>query len=117
MEKGHSMLGTLENKIANALLQVFASDSPLRKRFSDPERIIQGAGARPGQKALEVGCGRGFFTLQLGRLLPELHRVLAPGGSLAAWTAVPGWSPEAVVKNGSFSYLGKQNNVHKFSRL
>jgi tRNA G46 methylase TrmB len=65
MEKEPNRSATLKNKIASALLQVFASDSSLRKRFSDPGRIIQGAGVRSGQKVLEVGCGRGFFTLPL----------------------------------------------------
>jgi ubiquinone/menaquinone biosynthesis C-methylase UbiE len=179
------MSPTLKNKIASGLLKIFASDSPLRKRLSDPGRIIQGAGVQPGQKVLEVGYGRGFFTLPLAqalgpdgclyalditdaavdyvtgklaaaglsnvrfllanaldtrlpssavdlvllfgvipsptlplsRLLPELQRVLHPDGSLAVWTAVPGWSPKAVVQGGLFAYLGKLNNVHKFRRL
>jgi ubiquinone/menaquinone biosynthesis C-methylase UbiE len=179
------MLSILKNQMAGALLKIFATDSPLRKRISDPERIIQGAGVRSGQQVLEVGCGRGFFTLPLAqalgrdgylyaldvtqaavdyvtqkvtaanlsnvrtfkanaldtglpsslvdlvllfgvipsptlplsRLLPELHRVLTPGGSLAVWTAVPGWSPQAVVHSGLFAYLGKLNNVYKFRKI
>jgi ubiquinone/menaquinone biosynthesis C-methylase UbiE len=179
------MLVTLRDKIAAALLKVFASDHPFRKRWNDPERIIQGAGVQSGQKALEVGCGRGFFTLPLAEkigqdgylyaldvtqaavdyvtqkmasanlsnvrvfqanaldtglpsgavdlvllfgvipsptlplsgLLPELHRVLRPDGSLAVWTAVPGWSPRTVVHGGLFAYLGKLDDVHKFRRV
>jgi len=179
------MLAKMENKIANALLKIFASDSPRRKRLSDPELIIQGAGVRSGQKVLEVGCGRGFFTLPLAqalgqdgslyaldvtqaavdyvtqkmaaanlsnvrvfqanaldtglpsgvvdlvllfgvipsptlplsRLLPELQRVLIPDGSLAVWTAVPGWSADSVVHSGLFAYLGKLNHVYKFHKV
>jgi demethylmenaquinone methyltransferase/2-methoxy-6-polyprenyl-1,4-benzoquinol methylase len=185
IEEGNSMLETLKNKTVNALLKIFASDSPSRKRLSDPELIIRGAGVRSGQKVLEVGCGRGFFTLPLAetvgqggylyaldvtqaavdyvirkveaanlsntrafkanaldsgmpggavdlvllfgvipsptlplsRLLPEMHRVLNSSGSLAVWTAVPGWSPQTIVQSGLFDYIGKINNVHNFRRV
>ena len=179
------MWGTLKYRVADALLKVFASDSPARERIWDPQQIIQGAGVRAGLTVLEAGCGRGFFTLPLmktlgpqgylyalditqaavdtvtrklaaaglsnarvfqanalnmglpsgvtdlallfgvvpsptlplNRLLPEMHRVLKPGGRLAIWTAVPGWSPETVVQGGLFIYLGKQNGVHTFDRV
>jgi ubiquinone/menaquinone biosynthesis C-methylase UbiE len=178
------MSAGLKGKLTEALLKIFASDSPTRKRFSDPERIIQGAGVRSGQKALEVGCGRGFFTipiaetlgkegflyaldvtqtavdyvtqkvkearlsyvsvfkanaldsgmpegsvdlvllfgvipsptLPLNQLLLEMHRVLSPGGSLAVWTLVPGWSPNSIVQSGLFSYVNKVNNLQNLRR-
>jgi ubiquinone/menaquinone biosynthesis C-methylase UbiE len=175
-------VAALKNRIADFLLKIFASDSPLRKRFSDPGPIIQGTGVKPGQTLLEVGCGRGFFTLLIAetigpeghlyaldvteasvdyvarkveaaglsnvdvikanaldsglpdagidlallfgvipsptlpysRLIPEMHRVLKPGGRLAVWTAVPGWSPQSITQTGVFDYIGKENNCHTF---
>ena len=50
------MLAKLKNKIAGALLKVFASDSPLRKRLSDPQLIIQGAGGLDRGAGLVAGC-------------------------------------------------------------
>jgi ubiquinone/menaquinone biosynthesis C-methylase UbiE len=177
------MLAALGNtKLAGLLLKVFASDSRLRRRLMDPAHILQGAQVRAGQTVLEVGCGRGFFTipaaeivgqqgrlyaldvagaaveyvarkaqaaglanvttiradgaatglpegemdlvlllgvipaptLPLRRLLPEMQRVLKPGGALAVWTAVPGWSPASITRNGLFTYLGKENGVYNF---
>jgi demethylmenaquinone methyltransferase/2-methoxy-6-polyprenyl-1,4-benzoquinol methylase len=59
----------LRNRITDIMLKIFACDSPLRKRISDPEAIIQGAGVTAGQTVLEVGCGRGFFTIPLAERL------------------------------------------------
>jgi hypothetical protein len=56
-------------------------------------------------------------TLPLGRLLPEMHRVLKPDGALAVWTAVPGWSPATVQRSGLFVYVGKIKNVHNFQKV
>jgi ubiquinone/menaquinone biosynthesis C-methylase UbiE len=168
--------------LARLLLEFLASDSPWRERLSDPRRILQGAQIRAGQTVLEVGCGRGFFTLPaarilgpagclyaldvtaaaieyvtrkveaagvtnvrtikadalatslpegimdliflfgvipsptlpLARLLPEMQRVLKPGGALAVWTAVPGWSPDLVARSGLFTHVGKANGVYTF---
>ena len=52
--------------------------------------------------------------LPLDRLLPELHRVLKPEGTLAVWPPVPGWLPGAVLKSGLFSLSSKRNGVHNF---
>jgi len=56
-------------------------------------------------------------TLPLNRLLPEMQRVLKPGGRLAVWTAVPFWSPNVMVQDGLFVYTEKKNNVYNFQRV
>lgn len=53
-------------------------------------------------------------TLPLSRLLPEMQRVLKPGGALAVWTAVPGWSPDLITRSGLLTYTREVNAVYNF---
>lgn len=49
--------------------------SPLRRLVEDPQRLL-GPHVRPGTRVLEVGCGMGYFTLPLARLVGESGRVV-----------------------------------------
>ena len=51
-------------------------DNPIRRRFHDPEQIF-GELVRPGMQVLDVGCGAGFNTEGLARLV-------GPDGLVAA---------------------------------
>ena len=51
-------------------------DNPLRKLIHDPQQILAPY-VRPGDAVLDVGCGMGYFTLALARLVK-------PGGSVIA---------------------------------
>jgi ubiquinone/menaquinone biosynthesis C-methylase UbiE len=55
-------------------------------------------------------------TLPLARLLPEMHRVLKPGGSLAVWPPIPFWLPRSIVQAGLFEFTGKRRGVYGFRR-
>jgi len=55
-------------------------------------------------------------VLPLNKLLPEMHRLLRPGGSMAVWTGLPLWSPWQVTKSGLFTHVGKRSGVHSFTR-
>jgi hypothetical protein len=71
----------------------------LSARLSEPEAIVPANGE--SEKFL---------------LLPEMHRLLKPNGVLAAWTAFPWWSPASLIKSGLFAYVGKESEVHSFSK-
>ena len=46
-------------------------------------------------------------VLPLKRLLPEMHRLLKPGGTMAVWTALPLWSPASLTRGDCSSILEK----------
>lgn len=79
-------------KIGQVFIRIMAAimESRFRYRFFGPTRILQGADIQPGRTVLEVGCGTGFFTLPVARLLGEQ-------GSLVAMDMLP-MSVEAVTK-------------------
>jgi len=49
--------------------------SPLRRFGQDPRRIL-GPFVQPGMTVLEPGCGMGFFTLELARLVGSSGKVV-----------------------------------------
>jgi demethylmenaquinone methyltransferase/2-methoxy-6-polyprenyl-1,4-benzoquinol methylase len=58
-----------------------------------------------------------FPSLPLNRLLPEMHRVLKPEGSLAVWLfPVSGWVPKSILQSELFTYVGKRNGVYNYRR-
>ena len=58
-----------------------------------------------------------FPSLPLDRLLPEMHRVLKPEGTLAVWQfPIDGWVPTSIARSGIFAHLHKRNGVHNYRR-
>jgi demethylmenaquinone methyltransferase/2-methoxy-6-polyprenyl-1,4-benzoquinol methylase len=55
-------------------------------------------------------------VLPLKRLIPEMHRLLKPGGIMAVWTALPLWSPKSITEHGLFSYISNKDGVHIYTR-
>jgi ubiquinone/menaquinone biosynthesis C-methylase UbiE len=55
--------------------------------------------------------------LPLSGLLPELHRVLQPEGTLAVWPPIPGWLSGSILKSGLFTLASKRYSVHNFKRF
>jgi ubiquinone/menaquinone biosynthesis C-methylase UbiE len=54
-------------------------------------------------------------VLPLSRLLPEMHRLLTPGGSIAVWPAFP-MLRLAFARSGLFAFEGKAKGVYRFRR-
>jgi ubiquinone/menaquinone biosynthesis C-methylase UbiE len=79
-------------KIGKVFIRIMAAvmESRFRYHFFGPSRILQGAEIQAGQTVLEVGCGTGFFTLSVARLLGDQ-------GCLIAMDILP-MSVEAVTK-------------------
>ena len=56
-----------------------------------------------------------IHALPLGLVLPELHRVLSPGGALAVQT-LSRRSLEQMTREGLFTFVGKEGRVFKFHK-
>jgi ubiquinone/menaquinone biosynthesis C-methylase UbiE len=50
--------------------------------------------------------------LSLNRLLPEIHRILKPGGTLAVWPPI--WTQQVILRSGLFTYTSKRNGVYNY---
>lgn len=60
-----------------------------------------------------------FPLLPLNLLLPEMHRVLKPEGTMAVWLFPPVvhfWVPKSIVRSGLFTYMNKRNGVYNYKR-
>lgn len=51
-------------------------DNPLRRPVHNPRRIFEGL-IGEGDTALDIGCGEGYFTIEMARLAGEAGRVIA----------------------------------------
>jgi len=55
----------------------FKSNDPERRQWQDPEKILTGAGLRPGMTFIDIGCGEGFFSIPAAHIVGANGRVFA----------------------------------------
>ena len=51
-------------------------DNKLRKWFQNPEKILNGF-VKPNMKVLDIGCGPGFFTVEIAKMVGSSGLVYA----------------------------------------
>ena len=54
----------------------YTFDNPIRRLFHDPKAIL-GDYVAPGQTVVDIGCGLGYFSIALARLVGPGGRVIA----------------------------------------
>ena len=54
----------------------YTFDNPLRRFAHDPEEIL-GDLVEPGQTVVDIGCGLGFFSIALARIVGPMGKVIA----------------------------------------
>ncbi len=54
----------------------YSFDNPLRRIFHKPERIFASM-VRPGMTVADIGCGMGYFSLGLARMVTGTGKVIA----------------------------------------
>ncbi|GEM_PF-6888608 len=54
----------------------YTFDNPLRQLVHNPEKIFSSL-IRPGQTVVDIGCGMGYFSLGMAKLVGESGRVIS----------------------------------------
>ena len=84
-------------------------------------RVVKGDAMKTGLDAESMDAVLLFGVipspmLPLNRLLPEMHRILKPVGTLSVWPPISRWLPQSILRSGLFTYAGKRSGVYNFRR-
>jgi ubiquinone/menaquinone biosynthesis C-methylase UbiE len=53
----------------------FTFDNPLRRRLQKPDLILKGL-LQPGETAIDIGCGMGYFSLAMAKMVGPAGKVI-----------------------------------------
>ena len=52
-------------------------DEQERRKWQNPENILDGIGLHPGMTFIDIGCGQGFFTIPAAKIVGDSGKVYA----------------------------------------
>ena len=111
MDVSAGFIGQVSKKVQNAALK--------NVRIVKRDALDTGLDTASIDKVLLFGVIP-FPLLPLNRLLPEMHRVLKPEGTLGVWLFPPlvhFWVPKSILRSGLFTYMNKRNGVYNYKRF
>ncbi|RPJ62697.1 MAG: class I SAM-dependent methyltransferase, partial [Dehalococcoidia bacterium] len=53
----------------------FTFDNPVRRMLQNPQKVLQGM-VQDGQVAYDIGCGMGYFSLTMARMVGKEGKVI-----------------------------------------
>ena len=118
------LIGDQVSLVAMDVLPVFIERVSEKVQAADLKnvRVVKGDAMDTGLDADSIDAVLLFGVipspaLPLNRLLPEMHRVLKPEGSLAVWLFPISFGvPKAILRSELFTYISKRNGVYNYKR-
>jgi len=79
-EKGNAMADKAATSAGGGRVcpcaMAFTLDNWIRRLFQDPRKLV-GTYIRPGDTVVDLGCGPGFFTIEMARMVGPEGRIIA----------------------------------------
>jgi len=110
LEPSAAFLREVAKKVDNANLH--------NVRIMQKDALATGLEAESMDKVLLFGV-LPFPLLPLNKLLPEMYRVLRPGGTMSVWLFPPlvhSWVPKLIVRSGLFESISNKDSVYNYIR-
>jgi ubiquinone/menaquinone biosynthesis C-methylase UbiE len=109
-EKKRAKDKALEKQVVCPSWFCFTFDNPARRLVQNPERILQPY-VKPGWTVLDVGPGKGYFTIPLAKLVGDKGKVIAADLQLKMLEGIRRRAKTAGVENRIVLHQSKPESI------